>query len=109
MTTKIEVSREVRDQLWALEKNLDAVTIEIQAYVARLEQAKTELGLNGTFGDAALSKSKETLATVEQARAQLGEHHKEIFAVSRALGVPSIMFGPKLSEASQSEDTRIRA
>ena len=95
MKTRTDVCCEVRDLLWALEAGHDAQIEAARAYVARLELAKTELGLTGTMGDATLARAKDHLATLEKSRMELTESHEEAFAVLKATRVPNVAYGNK--------------
>jgi hypothetical protein len=108
MKTRTEVCCEVRDALWALEASHDAQIEAASAYIARLEQAKGEMGLTGTMGAATLARAKEHLATLKQSRVELTESHEEAFTLLRSLRVPNVSIGNKiLNEAHQAE--RLRA
>ena len=95
MATRTEICCEVRDMLWALEAGHDAQLKAAQAYVERLELAKSELGLTGTMGDATIARAKEHLASLEKSRTELTESHEEAFAVLKTTRVPNVALGNK--------------
>lgn len=95
MKTRTQVVEGVRDALWALEASHDAQIEAARAYVAQVEQAKKDLGLTGTMGDATIARAKEHLTSLELSRQQLTESHEEAFIIARTIRVPNVSFGNK--------------
>lgn len=78
---RIQIAREVRDELHATEAAMDALLAQTEATLARMLAAKAELGLTGTVGDAAIARMRDTVADLQGARETLVESHQEVYAV----------------------------
>ena len=73
------VARQVRDELHAAEASMEKALADARSTVERMISAKSELGLNGTFGDAALARMTESVAALESARDLMIESHQETY------------------------------
>ena len=102
---RIQVAREVRDALHATEASLEATLATSRETLARMISAKTELGLTGTMGDAAIARVRETVATLEQAYAALAEGHGEAYRILKATNIRGVAESPTRL-LSADEDTR---
>jgi hypothetical protein len=75
------VARQVRDELHGAEASLETALTDARATLERLIAAKTELGLTGTMGDAAIARMRDSVATLEQAQELMVESHRESYTV----------------------------
>ncbi len=91
---RTQVAREVRDQLHATEASMDAMLADTQAMLERLIAAKSELGLTGTMGDAAIARMSDAVAELEQARSSLMASHQEAYVVLQATNIRGVASGP---------------
>lgn len=102
---RTQVAREVRDHLHATEAAMDAVVANAEATLARMVLAKTELGLTGTMGDAAIARMRDTVAGLKQARFDLADSHNESYTVLRSTQIRGVANNPT-NWAWQVEETR---
>jgi hypothetical protein len=104
---RTEVAREVRDALHATEASLEATLASSQATLARMIAAKSELGLTGTMGDAAIARMRESIDALERAYDSMFEGHHEAYTVLKATNIRGVASGPTIKQlGSADEDTR---
>ena len=84
---KIEVVRDVAGTLHGAEEALGAALAESKRALARLKAAKSELGLTGTVGDAAIARWAECVAALEEARSAMVESHRESYRIMQLLNI----------------------
>ena len=104
---RTQVARHTAEVLHTAEESLEATLANAKAALERLTAAKTELGLTGTMGDAAIARWAECVATLEQAQREMFESHKEAAAVLKAVDIRGVAWTiiPVVDE--QTEDTRV--
>ena len=104
---RTQVARHTAEVLHTAEESLEATLANSKAALERLIAAKTELGLTGTVGDAAIARWADAVATLEQAQREMFESHKEAAAVLKAVDIRGVSWTiiPTLNE--QADDTRV--
>lgn len=87
------VAREVRDELHGAEASMETALTDARRTLERLVAAKTELGLTGTLGDAAIARMRESVAAIEDARECMIASHRDAYAVLKATNIRGVAVG----------------
>ena len=101
------VAREVRDELHGAEASMETALTDARRTLERLVAAKTELGLTGSMGDAAIARMRESVLALEEARALMIESHQDSYAVLKATNIRGVAVGPTMFSEPSVE--RLRA
>lgn len=88
------VARQVRDELHGAEASMDKALADARSALERLVAAKTELGLTGTMGDAAIARMRDTVDALLEARIALIESHQEAYTVLKATNIRGVATNP---------------
>ena len=88
---KALVAKGVADKLWATEASLDRAMIDGSALLSGVIEARLELNLSSTVGDAAIAKVTAALAELASARTALADAHKELDAVRGRVGIRPVL------------------
>lgn len=92
------VARECRDELHRVEASMEAVLADAHRTLERLVSAKPELGLNGTMGDAAIARMRDSVEALETAKELLWESHRESYTVLKAANIRGVAIAPTIPE-----------
>ena len=103
---RTEVAREVRDALHETEASLRATIASSRSTLERMVASKTELGLTGTMGDAAIARMRETVDALEQAYVVLADSHAEAYTVLKATNIRGVAASPTPVLGSAERDVR---
>lgn len=104
-TTKIAC--EVRDGLYGVEAELAAVLASAKAFEAQLVKARADVGLKGNYGDAAIARVRDVVASLEAAKEDMISGHSELHTILQNLAIPGVAISPKiLSEGCADEGLR---
>jgi len=95
------VARQVRDELHGAEASLETALTDARATLERLIAAKTELGLTGTMGDAAIARMRDSVATLEQAQELMIESHRESYTVLKAANIRGVANFPTFAPVKE--------
>lgn len=106
MKRKAEVIREVTDELHAVEAAYSAALAELKKAEERIVRARAELGLNGTFGQAAVARIRDSVAAAEDAQASLIDCHRECYTVYKSLNIRGVAVSPTYEKVTQDDDVR---
>jgi hypothetical protein len=98
---RTQVARKVRDELHAAEASMETALADARRTLERLVSAKTELGLTGSMGDAAIARMRDSVAALEDARQSMIESHMESYTVLKATNIRGVAISPTVfQEAS---------
>lgn len=100
------VARQVRDELHGAEASMEQALTDARATLDRLVSAKTELGLTGTLGDAAIARMQDSVAALEAARESMIESHQESYAVLKLTNIRGVAASPTIFTAGSLAETR---
>ncbi|ATC26102.1 hypothetical protein EIB18_17060 [Caulobacter vibrioides] len=90
---KVFVAQRVATKLFATEAAVDAAMIEVSGMMAELMQARKDLGLSATVGDAACSKVADAIQALAAARSALVEAHSQLDETRLRVGIRTRMGG----------------
>jgi hypothetical protein len=98
------VARQVRDELHGAEASMDKALADARATLERLVSAKTELGLTGSMGDAAIARMRDSVAALESARELMIRSHQESYTVLKLTNIRGVAGPPTWpAELNQAE------
>ena len=100
------VARRVRDELHGAEASLETALSDARSTLERLVSAKTELGLTGTMGDAAIARMRDSVAALEQAQQSMIESHQESYAVLKTTHIRGVANVPTIWGTTGSGEIR---
>jgi hypothetical protein len=108
---KVFVAQKVARKLFATEHALDAAMTETAELIAEMLQARKDLNLSATVGDAASAKLVEALSALGQARSAVVAAHGELDQVRVRIGVRTKGLGfqdkpPAFAQLTETETLR---
>jgi hypothetical protein len=74
---RTQVVREAADAMHVAEASMEQTLATSRQALEHLVAAKSQLGLTGTLGDAAIARVEEAIVAMEQAQATFIEGHNE--------------------------------
>lgn len=100
------VARQVRDELHGAEASMEKALADARSTLERLVAAKTELGLTGTMGDAAIARMRDSVAALEGARELMIESHHESYTVLKLANIRGVASFPTVFHSENSTSGR---
>ena len=104
---RTQVARHTAEVLHTAEASMEETLANSKKALERLVAAKTELGLTGTMGDAAIGRWADSVATLEQAQREMFESHKEAAAVLKAVDIRGVSWTIIPTVNEQTDDARV--
>jgi len=101
------VARQVRDELHGAEASMEKALSDARATLERLVSAKTELGLTGTMGDAAIARMRDSVAALEGARELMIESHQESYTVLQLTNIRGVAVSPTIFQTGEAEQRNV--
>jgi hypothetical protein len=102
---KVFVAQRVAAKLFATENAVDSAMTEAAALMTDMLQARQDLGLSATVGDAALTKIVEAMSALGEARSAMVAAHAQLEETKLRIGIRTKM-GGYLKEASAEPATQ---
>lgn len=93
---RLKAAAQVSVMLHDAEAALDVALAKAAALAGALPQARAEANLSALYGQDAMERVVEALASLSQARRGLIETHKELAVTRRQLGLDAYASGPDL-------------
>lgn len=98
---KIEVAKNVAEELWATERALDAAIAQAGDFVAAMIEGRRDLKLSAVVGAEAQTKVMEAMAALAQARSAVVAAHGDLASVQRRLRVDVTSFGDTIKPPAE--------
>lgn len=90
---KAFVAQGVANKLFATEKAVDAAIAEAAGLLTGLIEARQQLELSATFGDATSAKLAQAVAQLAEVRSTVVQAHEDLDGMKLRLGIRTKMFG----------------
>jgi len=90
---KALVAQKLANRVFATEAAVDTALAEAMALIASMAEARKELGLAATVGDAATAKVAEAVSILADARSSIVAAHGELADLKLRVGIRTKMIG----------------
>jgi uncharacterized protein YqgV (UPF0045/DUF77 family) len=90
---KVFVAQRVATKLFASEKAVDAAMVQVSEMIAELVQARKDMGLSATVGNATTAKFAEAMQALASARTSIVEAHTQLDETRLRVGIRTKLSG----------------
>ena len=90
---RLEIARQVADQLFAAESAIDSALSQTAALAGLMPAIRTDARLSALIGQGALERAIEAITALGQARRSIVETHKQLSITQKQMGLGTVNFG----------------
>lgn len=97
---RIEIARQVADQLFAAEAAIDQALAKTAALAGLMPSVRENARLSALIGQGAVERAIETLSALGEARRKIVETHKQLSITQKQMGLGPLNFGGGWKESN---------
>lgn len=93
MSDRMQIARQVADQLFAAEAAIDAALATTATLAGLMPAVRADARLSALMGQGAIERAVETMTALSQARRSIVETHKQLSITQKQMGLGEVAFG----------------
>jgi hypothetical protein len=93
LNDRLEIARQVADQLFAAEAAIDAALAQTATLAGMMPAVRADARLSALMGQGAIERAIETMTALGQARRSIVETHKQLSITQKQMGLGPVNFG----------------
>lgn len=90
---RLEIGRQVADQLFAAEAAIDTALAQTAALAGLMPAIRADAQLSALMGQGAIERAIEAISALGQARRSIVETHKQLSITQKQMGLGAVSFG----------------
>lgn len=90
---RLEIGRQVADQLFAAEAAIDTALAQTAALAGLMPAIRADAHLSALMGQGAIERAIEAISALGQARRSIVEAHKQLTITQKQIGLGTVNFG----------------
>jgi hypothetical protein len=90
---RLEIARQVADQLFAAEAAIDTALAQTATLAGLMPAIRADARLSALMGQGAIERAIEAISALGQARRSIVETHKQLSITQKQMGLGTVNFG----------------